>query len=424
MKSKRTRNVLGWGLAALIVMAAPRLAAAKPTREASWRQFHGPNRDNISTETNLLKQWPTGGPKLIWKFAQCGRGHSTVTIADGLIDNTGDFADKERLIALDMSGKVVWQVENGKSWRGPIPGARAIPTCENGVIYHMNPTGRLAAYQAKSGKEVWVVDLKEEFGAKWGQWAMSENVAIEGDVLFCAPGGAKGRIVALNKTTGQRIWTNTEIDECAAYCSPMIVTHNGVRQLITITQKSVLSVDVKTGKLLWRHRHVTKHDQNVTMPIYRDGHVFASSGHGTGGRLLKLNPRSDGVTELWLNKDIDNCHGGVLLLGKHLYGSGCRLFRKGLVCVELATGKTAWTGRKLGKVSLAYADGMLYCLSDRAILSLVKADPKACEVVSQFRIPARGIGPCLTHPVICGGRLYIRNGNELLVYDISALASK
>ncbi len=409
-------------LLALLVSPPPSLADGAATG-GYWPQFHGPKRDNRSTEKGLLKQWPKGGPRLIWKFAQCGRGYAGVAIVEGTIFTSGDFADKEMVLALDLDGRLLWKTANGRSWKGPHPAARTTPTYDHGVVYQMNPTGRLAAFGAKSGKELWAVDLREKFAAKISRWAFAENVLVDGKVIYCAPGGAKGRVVALDKTTGETLWVNTDIADRAAYCSPILVTHNGSRQLITIMQKSIVSVDARTGKLLWTHPHKTKHDQNVTRPIYRDGYVYASSGHGTGGRLLELNEKGDGVKEVWAGKDLDNCHGGVMLVDRSLYGSGCRLFRRGFLCVDFRTGRTMWSEPRLGKVSVTWADGLLYCLSDRARLSLVEASPERCRVVSQFQVPRESRTLCLAHPVVCGGRLYIRHGNNLFAYDIRAASS-
>ena len=417
---RRIRSALQFGPIVVWVLAVSCAAAGGSDRGGQWHQFHGPKRDNISTAKDLLKQWPKGGPRLLWRYSECGRGFSGVSIADGMIFTAGDFGRDEIVLALDMDGKPLWKAQNGKGWRGPYPGARTTPTYDNGVLYHLNPTGRLAAFQAKTGKEIWSLELREKFNARPGTWAMAENVLIDGKRLFCVPGGSKGRIVALDKTTGEPIWVNTEVADGPAYCSPLLVTHNGTRQLITVMQKTIVSVDVGTGKLLWTHEHETKHDQNVTMPIFRDGHVFASSGHGTGGKLLKLSPRSDGVARLWLNKDLDNCHGGVVLLGGCFYGSGCRLYHKGLVCVDYHTGKTMWTHRALGPVSLGCADGMLYCLSRTGRLSLVAVSPERCRVVSHFNIPRGSRDLHLAHPVICGGRLYIRHANDLFAYDVAA----
>lgn len=424
MKRRTTCRLAQFGSAVVLLVAASCLLADDGSPGGYWPQFHGPRRDNISAEKGLLRQWPDGGPRLIWKFSECGGGYSGVAIVEGMIFTAGDFADKEILIALDLGGNVLWKAQNGDSWTGDHPGCRTTPTYSDGVLYHMNPTGRLAAFQAASGKQVWALDLKEEFGAKPSRWAMAENIIIDGNALLCAPGGRKGRIVALDKTTGARIWTNPDIPDGAAYCSPTIATHNNTRQFITLTQKSVVSVDVPTGKLLWTHPHETKHDQNVTMPIFKNGHVFASSGHGTGGRLLKIGPNADRVTEVWLNKDLDNCHGGVILVDGRLYGSGCRLYHKGLVCVDFLSGKTVWNEKRMDKVSITYADGMLYCLSDKGRMSLVEANPERHRLVSQFDVPSDKKGLWLSHPVVCGGRLYIRHSSNLFAYDIRASAQQ
>ena len=414
------RNILVIGAAAVCLVSVCGLSGAEPAAKTSWPEFHGPKRDNISPATGLLKQWPKGGPKLVWKFDQCGGGYAGVSIADGMIFTSGDFGRQEMVLALDLDGRVLWKSPNGRSWTGPHPGARTTPTYHKGILYHMNPTGRLAALQAKTGKEVWAVDLAGRFGAKPAHWALAENVIIDGQALLCVPGGPRGRIVALDKTTGKQIWANTEIRQPAAYCSPIIVTHKGVRQLVTVMQKLIVSVDVRTGKLLWSHEHETKHDQNVTSPIFTNGHIFASSGHRTGGRLLKIAADSRSVTELWLNSDLDNCHGGVLLLDGHLFGSGCRLRKKGFVCVELAGGKTVWNKRELGKVSMTWADGMIYCIDDRGKISLVRTTAARGGAVSQFSIPRPTRKLTLAHPVVLDGRLYIRNWNELRAYNIRA----
>ena len=156
-----------------------------------------------------------------------------------MIFTAGDFDDAEMVLALDMDGKLLWKSPNGEAWRGSSPGSRTTPTYNDGAVYHMNPHGRLAAFEAQSGKELWAVDLKAQFDAQYGVWALAENVVVDGDKVLCMPGGPKGRVVALDKRTGKTLWANTEIEHTAAYCSPVVVTHGGVRQLITMTQKSV-----------------------------------------------------------------------------------------------------------------------------------------------------------------------------------------
>lgn len=396
------------------------LTAAGPGEKPFWPQFHGPQRDNLSRETGLLKNWPAGGPKLLWSFDQCGRGYSSVAVADGLVFLTGDFDAEEHVLALDLEGKLKWKAPNGRAWRGPQPGARTTPTWHDGIVYQLNGTGRLVAMEAASGKEVWAVELQERFEAKHNVWGYAENVLVEGDKVICMPGGTKGRVVALDRKTGATVWANTEIEDRAGYSSAVVVTHNGTRTLLALARQTMLALDATTGKLLWTHEHRGTCDQNVTRPLYHDGCVLVTSGHKGGSRQVKINPDGRGVRETWFATDLDNCHGGVLLLDGFVYGSGCRLYRKGLVCVELATGKTTYNAAEIGKTSVTWADGRLYCLGNDARMALVEATPQRATVVSQFTPPWKQKPPCLSHPVVCGGRLYIRHLDQLLVYDVKA----
>lgn len=415
------RACIAMALLAALAAGPASAPAAQPDAAAEWPQFHGPNRDRISTETGLLKKWPEGGPRLIWKYDACGRGYSGVAIARGMIFTAGDFEDddQEHLLALNLDGKLLWKTPNGKAWWGATPGSRTTPTYSDGMLYHMNPTGRVGAFEAKSGKPVWAVDLKEKFDARWGMWALAENLVVDGDRVLCLPGGTKGAAVALDKRTGQTLWVNTEIDQRAAYCSPVLGTWQGVRQWINMTADAAVSIDVATGKLLWSHQH-GRVWQNTTMPIFHDGYVFITCGHSSGGTLLKINPDNRGVTQVWHRKDFDNCHGGVILVDGRLYGSGCRLGGKNFFAIDLLTGKTIQADRSLGKVSITYADGMLYALDHQGPMALVALRPDGFQVTSEFRMPREGQDLYLCHPVICGGRLYLRHDNFLYAHDIRA----
>lgn len=388
--------------------------------EPSWPEFHGPKRDNISTETGLLKEWPADGPTLLWKYSECGLGYSGVSIAEGLIFTTGDFGDEEMLVAVDLNGKLKWRATNGAAWKGAQPGARTTPTYSDGLVYQLNAKGRLAAFRAATGEAVWTVDFVQRFGAIPGGWGFTENVIIDGDKLLCMPGGQTGRVAALDKKTGATVWANKDFKDRAAYSSPIIATHNGVRQFIGLSHETVVGIEVATGKLLWTHKHPSTCDQNVTSPIFHDGSVFVTSGHKGGGRVVKLAPDSLSVAESWFGTDMDNCHGGVIYLDGYLYGSGCRLYKRGLVCADFATGKTMFNAQEVGKVSVTYADGLLYCLGNDCTMALVKVTPQQAMIVSRFTPPWKEKPPCLSHPVVCGGRLYIRHLDDLFVYDISA----
>jgi len=386
----------------------------------SWPEFHGPGRLNISPDTGLLKEWPEGGPRLVWKYTDCGRGYSGVAIAEGMIFTAGDFDRVEMLLALSMDGRLLWKSPNGEAWHGASPGSRTTPTYSDGWLYQMNPAGRLAAYDARTGKELWAVDLKDRFEGQHGIWAFAENVVVEGDKVLCMPGGPRGRVVALDKRTGNTVWANTQIEHSAAYCSPTVVAHGGVRQLITMTQKSVVGVDVQTGKLLWTYPFVPTSPQNALTPVYDRGCVFVACGHWTGGTVIRIAPDSHSATEVWYRKDLDNCHGGALLVDGRLYGCGCRLGGKNFYCVDFLTGKTVQLDATLGKVGITCADGMIYALGHRGIMSLVAITPDGFKIASQFDLGKRPENTYLAHPVVCGGRMYLRYEENLAVYDVRA----
>jgi outer membrane protein assembly factor BamB len=284
----------------------------------------------------------------------------------------------------------------------------------------MSPKGRVAAFRADSGAEVWAVDLVRQFGARYGTWSMTENLAVEGDRVFCVPGGSRALVVALDKHTGRTVWVNTAMDETAAYCSPILVTYGGKRQLIALTQRSVIGVDTQTGKLLWSHPHVTPHDQNVNAPVFADGYVFVASGHGGGGRLVRVAEDSGEATEVWWDRDLDNCHGSVMLLDGHLYGSACRSGGKGFFCADLLTGEVSWRERRMTKLSLTAAEGLIYALTQRGEVLLVRPSPEELKVVSVFQTPPDSRALAWAHPVVCGGRLYLRRGEYLYAYDVRA----
>jgi outer membrane protein assembly factor BamB len=408
-----------------VVLAALAGLAMESSREAladaaAWPTFHGSRRDNIARESGLLKTWPAEGPRQLWKFPQCGKGYSAVAVAGGLLFISGDFGDQEMVLALDMGGRLKWKVPNGKAWKGAQPGARTTPTYDDGLVYHFGPHGILSAFEADSGQRVWTVDVRERFEAPLGIWGYTENLLVEGDKVFCMPGGARGRVVALDKKTGRTLWANTEVTDRCAYSSPIVAAHGGVRQLISLARNTFFGVDLATGKLLWSHAHESFCDQNVTSPIYQNGRVFVSSGHKAGARVIEVSADNRQTREIWSGTRLDNCHGGVVLLDGYLYGSGCRLYNKGLLCVEFATGNVIYQAKEIGKVSLTYADGLFYCLDNDGEMLLVNATPQAATVVSRFKLPRPDKDAVLTHPVVCGGQLYLRHLDDLFAYDVRA----
>jgi len=404
-------------------------AAADPSanpadKASSWPRFHGPNGDNISAETGLLQQWPEQGPKLGFVAKGIGEGFAGVTIADGLIYTCGNIDEKTVITALDLDGNIKWQVENGGAWTGEHPGVRGTPTIdghpEGTRLYHESPLGEVACLNAKTGERIWGLNILEEFGGKNISWALAESLLMDGDRVICSPGGPETAVVALSKMTGKTVWKSPSAEgDLAGYATPTLVEYQGLRMILTLTSKALIGVNADTGDLLFRFPHKTDYDVNVLTPILRDGRLFISTGYGSGSVMLKLtvDGKKASVEELWRSKPLDNHHGGVLLLDGYLYGSS---FGGRWVCLEWETGKTMYQARGVGKGSATYADGMLYMLSEKSDVGLAKATPEGLEVISQFKLPEGGEGPSWAHPVVCGGRLYVRHGDFLYAYDVRA----
>lgn len=385
-----------------------------------WPRFHGPANDNCSPEKGLLRVWPEGGPPLVWTAKGLGGGYSSVSIAGGLIYTAGNIDGKTMITALDLNGNVRWQQPNGPAWTGEYPGTRSTPTIDGQRLYHQSPLGNLVCMRAATGERLWGLNVLETFGSKNIPWALAESLLIDGPHVISTPGGPQTCVVALDKMTGQTVWQSASAEgDLAGYCSPGLVEYQGKRLILTMTARAVVCVDADTGKLYWRFPHKTAYDINVLTPIFVDGWVFISSGYRSGSRMLKMSVSGDEVSveEVWINKDLDNHHGGVVLRDGFLYGSA---HSGNWVCLDWTTGQTRYKERGVGKGSLTYADGMLYTLSERREVGLVPATPEKHEVVSRFELPEGGEGPSWAHPVVCGGRLYIRHGDFLYCYDVRA----
>ena len=422
-RSPVSRITWSWLVVAVGVTALQ--AGANAGTAGEWPCFHGPRRDNKSTETGLLKPWPDEGPTLLWTASGLGKGFSTVSLAGGLLYTAGMVEKQTYVVALDLDGKEVWRTLNGRSWATTMrhaisyDGARSTPTYDEGRLYHLGECGRLACLEPKSGNELWNLDLLKEFDATTPRYGLAESVLIDGDRLICCPGGTKGYMVCLDKRTGKRIWANAEVEGTQGYASPVIAELGGFRQLLCLSAKVVFSVDASTGRLLWSVELENERGNNATDAVFHNGHVYATSPYGRGSILLRLTAAQGGVTatEAWASKLLDNHHGGVVLLDGHLYGAGHR--SRGWFCLDFLTGTQVWREPR-GKGSLTYADGMLYCLDERGTLALVEATAKEYRAVSSFRVPKGGRGPYWAHPVVCGGRLYVRHADQLFAYDIRA----
>lgn len=408
------------------------LSAAGVVR-ADWPQWRGPDRSGVSRESGLLKQWPTGGPKLLWQVNDLGDGYSTpVVVGTRLYMMSNRGMDNEYVQAISTAdGKVIWttRVGNvGNPDQNPnYPKARSTPTIVGDVLYALGSDGDLACLETKSGKIRWTKNLRKEFGGQPGEWAYAESPLVDGDVVVVTPGGAAATLAALNRKTGALIWKSAVPGgDPAGYASAIIVQAAGRKQYVQLLSKGLVGVDAKTGQFLWRYKDVAKGPAQYFTPVAFGDSVYGGA-LGVGGGMVRLKPNGDGVTaeQVYFVRGLPNGPGGAVIVGNHLYGT--EVAQK-LVAVEFATGKIVWTQENFGWGSVAAADGMLYLHLVSGPFVLVEATPAGYREKGRFMPPAppqhaKNGGfeeMAFAYPVIANGRLYIRDLGTLWAYDIKA----
>jgi outer membrane protein assembly factor BamB len=397
----------------------PAPAAEEKAVTFDWPQFRGPNRDNRSCETGLLTSWPQGGPRLAWKQTGIGLGYSSVAVADGKIFTMGNLGDQQWLIALDeATGEHLWKTPLGPAFhqnRGD--GPRGTPTVDGDRVYALGGSGELACVGKDQGAIVWQVNILEQFGGSNIKWGISESVLIDGDRLICTPGGRKATVAALDKLTGEVIWrSNVPNHPKAAYSSPIAIEVGGVRQYANFVQTAVIGVRAEDGQPLWGNPKSANGTANCSSPLFADDALFSASGYGTGGALVELHAK-DGQTTATLayaTKQMKNHHGGMALVDGYIYGFDDQI----LTCLEFKTGKMQWQDRSVGKGSLVVADGHLYLRSEHGPVALAEVTPKQYVETGRFDQPDRSDKPSWAHPVVANGRLYLRDMDTLLAYDV------
>ncbi len=398
---------------------------------ADWPQWRGPQRNGISQETGLLKEWPKEGPKRLWQVSDVDYGFSTPGVVGDrlyLLSNKGTDDEFVQARAVE-DGKQIWTRRLGKSGSntGPqYPGARSTPTVDGDVLYALGSDGDLASVEAAKGEVRWQKNLRTDFAGKPGQWAYAESPLIDGDVLVCTPGGAKATMVALNKKTGDVVWTCPVPDgDEAAYASAIVMEVGGVRMYVQFLQHGLVGVEAKTGKFLWRYAQTAEGSPaNIPSPVAFKEYVYSAAGK-SGGGLVQLKVEKDGVTatQVYFDKKLPTSIGGVVEVAGALYGTN----GKGLICADFLTGDVRWQDKSIGAGSICYADGCLYLHGEDGQLALVEAAQAGYHEKGRFTPqgqPSRGNAKSWAYPVVANGRLYVRDLGVLSCYDLKDGSSK
>ncbi len=379
----------------------------------NWR---GPERQGIYPDTGLLQEWPEEGPDMAWAYEQLGEGFTSPVILDGKIFITGMEDRTGYLNVLSMNGTLERKFPYGEEYYQSYPGSRSTPAITGNLAYIVTGHGILACMDHTSGEIVWQIDLFNDFDGSNIRWGFTENLLVSGDTLYCTPGGNTYNIVALNRHNGEVIWTSRGSGKLSAYCSPLLINHNGQRILVTMMNSHITGIDAENGEVLWLHPHANFRNIHPNTPIYYEGSIYAFSGYGKGGVKLRLNQQGDGITEVWFNEDLDNQIGGTVLVDGYIYGSGDR--NRFWFCIDWETGETVYRSRDIDKGTVIWADGRLYCYTERGELALLEPGPEGFIIRGQTDITL-GSAQHWAHLVIDSGVLYVRHGNALMAYNIS-----
>jgi len=395
---------------------------AASSSQANWPQFLGAARDNRSPETGLLPKWPSEGPKLLSTFHGLGIGFSNLSIADGIAYTMGDREEREFVLAINLdSGEPVWKFDNAAAYHnGNGDGPRGTPTIDGDRLYALGGTGVLTCLDRKSGTQIWQKNIVKEFGSGIPGWGICESVLIDGDRLICTPGAKNATLVALNKLNGDVVW-KAEVPENdhAAYASMIAVEVGGVPQYVQFTAKGTIGIRAADGKFMWRDDSAANGVANCCTPVFADGMVFTASGYGKGGSMVQLMTEGDTTrgTFVWHSNDMKVHHGGMVVVDGYVYGTN-----EGIpTCIELKTGTVKWRERNsVGKGSVTWADGKLILRSEGGPVALIAATPDEYKELGRFNQPDRSKSPAWSYPVVAGGKLFLRDQDSLLVYDLKA----
>lgn len=416
-------SVIGLTCGACSLSADAEPAADSTETAADWYQWRGPNRDGVSTETGLLDRWSEDGPPLVWRVQGLGGGMSSVVISGDRLFTMGRKQGGTHIVCRNLAdGSEVWSTPIG----GGSPNCTPTVDPESGLVFGVTHDGDLGCVDADTGEEVWRKNFGRDFGGRMmSGWGYSESPLVDGDRLICTPGADDAVLAALEKRTGETIWTSAQPDMGgAAYSSVVISNGGGVKQYVQLTGRGLISVAADDGRTLWTYNRIANGTANIPTPIVDGDYVFGSTGYGAGAALLRLSRQGDDVQaeEVYFldGGTLQNHHGGMVLVGEHVYmGHG---HNNGFpICVEMATGEIAWGGEirgpGSGSAAVVCADGHLYFRYQDGMMALVKVNPDEYELKGSFQIASNN-GQSWPHPVIQDGRLYLRDQDELLCYDV------
>jgi len=383
-------------------------------------QWRGPERDGKYSQTGLLNQWPAEGPEMLWSFEGLGAGHGSVSFTDDQLFILGMPDTMGVIYCFDLEGKLLWQKDYGLEWYASYTGPRSTPTIIDGLLYFISGQGVAFCMDTKDGKVLWSVDMFDKFGAQETNWGIAESPLIDGNRIIITPGGLEHNVMALDRFTGETIWSCKGNGEQSAYCSPILVHHNDKRFIVTMTEASILGIDADNGQTLWRIQHRQGNKINANSPVYHDGRVFCASARADtlrGHVMIELSEDGKSADVGWRNEERFNLLGGIILHEGDVYSS--TYDKKEWYCLDAGTGQLKYVSDQISGGATIFAEGLFYCYGTDGVFTLVEPLETSCRVIGSFEVPL-GTDQHWAHPVIHNGRLYVHHGNALMCYDVAA----
>ena len=378
-------------------------------------QWRGPERNGNYPDRNLLRSWPAEGPSMLWKFDSLGSGYSSPAVTGDRIIVTGTADSITYAFCFDHQGSLLWKRPLGRDWMGDWPGIRSTPVIAGDRAYVVSSLGTLSCISTLNGDPVWTKDLIKEYQGNEKMNGFLDNLIVDGDLVYCAPGGAARNVVALNRFTGALIWESKNEKEISGFGSPILIEHEGVKYYVYQDAGAILALKASDGSQAWRFARPDA--TTVGTPLYRDGLLFTLNGEGS--LQLKLGQNTPAIA--WSQPGFFPLQGDPVLLGNRLYGKDPG---KKYRCIDWTTGAEIGSiPVKAMVVTSITADGLIFTYDIDGNVSLLKPVDSGMEITGNFRIPGGTKYHC-SHPVIRDGRLYVRHDNSLFVYQVSAHEGK
>jgi len=408
------------------ILAAAALAccAGVLAQAEEWPWFMGPRGDGTSTEKGLIRSWPAGGPKVLWRVS-VGKGYGAAAIRDGevfLMDRVGDRADALRCFDLE-TGREKWRFQYDAPGKLSHDGARTTPAVTDRFVFIIGPFGHFHCVDRKTHKAVWKKNLLADFGTKRPTWGVAQSPLLYNDMVIVAPQSKRIGLAAYDQATGKERWHSPPTGRMT-YATPKLITLEGEKQATFISQEGVVAVDAETGRELWRYKHPCR----IPVPNVSElggGRLFVTGGYNAGSAFIDVSRRNGKwtVTEAAkIDKIGSHCHAGLVWQG-HVYAlCNTNERRDGLVCFD-RNGKLLWQTKRNPNLdkggSILTADGVIYIMDGRTgELYIMQPSPEKFIALDKAKLlSGREIWAPLA---LCDGRLVIRDHSQMKCVDLRA----